>query len=104
MPVSGLPTNSALLKTTKGSSGPSTKPFQKAASGPAGSTPAAGRLAGRFSITVVKARAHPASSTDSAITAMSQPERRVGDLAGKAVSAAAACDTGSPGVGGAGRG
>src|SRR5580700_11690439 len=29
MPVSGRPTNAALLKTTHGSSGPEAKPFQK---------------------------------------------------------------------------
>src|SRR5579859_255919 len=29
MPVSGRPTNAALLKTTQGSSGPEMKPFQK---------------------------------------------------------------------------
>src|SRR5579872_1648508 len=34
MPVSGRPTNSALLKTTHGSSESSTKLFQKSASGP----------------------------------------------------------------------
>src|SRR6266851_9326500 len=37
MPVSGLPTNSALLKMTQGSSGVSTKFFQRTAKAPVGS-------------------------------------------------------------------
>src|SRR5258708_25716592 len=36
MPVSGLPTNSALLKMTQGSSGVSTKSFQRMAKAPVG--------------------------------------------------------------------
>src|ERR1039457_2045542 len=104
MPVSGLPTNSALLKMTQGSSGPSRKPFQKTASGPVGSMRAAGRTAARFRNTAIRVTTHTASSDDSAITAMSQLLWLVAkfELGGTATSKEAVCGKGSTGAWGAG--
>src|SRR5215467_9863599 len=65
MPVSGRPTNRALLKITHGSSGPRTNPFQKISIG-AGTIAAADTLAGETRGSRRVHSSHPIAATATA--------------------------------------